>query len=146
MAKVCSMRARDGDSSTPIGRSATMSIEKLWKRISSIILSRLNGKTSKCQNLKGRGCRLGDVTGWSNSPSSLDNFAKLSVETRFMIWEYLFPSGNHTCTASIIPDQAAAEGPSILRTSKTIYDEISDHLYSALALKVEVSPQYCRAE
>ncbi|CAG7935463.1 unnamed protein product [Penicillium nalgiovense] len=60
--------------------------------------------------------------------AQLGNFAKLPLELRLLVWEYLFRN-IHT-----IPHVL-----SILRCSRYLYQEIADHLYRGMRHEIRIS-------
>lgn len=65
--------------------------------------------------------------------TQLGNFAKLPLEIRLLIWEYLFYD-IHTAPRVL----------SILRCNRYLYQEISDHLYKGMRHEIRISgPDDC---
>jgi hypothetical protein len=60
-------------------------------------------------------------------PPQLGNFAKLPLELRLLIWEYLF------CKIYTTPHVL-----SILRCSRYLYQEIADHLYRGMRHEIQI--------
>jgi hypothetical protein len=61
-------------------------------------------------------------------PAQLENFAKLPLELRLLIWEYLFRK--IYTTPHVL---------SILRCSRYLYQEIADHLYRGMRHEIRMS-------
>ncbi|KAN0070377.1 hypothetical protein V8E54_011246 [Elaphomyces granulatus] len=72
----------------------------------------------------------------------MGDFAKLPSEIRLLIWEYyLFNHrGPGTCTCTGAAGKTAP-GLSILRASRSLYNEISHHLYTGLRPNVLLTPR-----
>lgn len=64
------------------------------------------------------------------------SFARLPLELRIEVWKYLIPSDSEYASG---PDRLA-----VLRTSRSLYQELLPSIYGSTVLQFQISPQHQR--